>query len=49
MLESIANIFSNASGFQIAFYIISPIATFLAVGTAYLAIYKQSKPLVLAY
>jgi len=49
MLESLTTIFSNTSPFQIAFYIISPIATFLAVGTAYLAIYRQSKPLILVY
>ncbi|WP_200241908.1 hypothetical protein [Lamprobacter modestohalophilus] len=30
--------------FQIAFYIISPFLTFLAVAIAYLAIYRQSKP-----
>lgn len=30
--------------FQVAFYIISPIVTFLAVSIAYLAIYRQSKP-----
>lgn len=30
--------------FQIAFYIVSPIITFLAVSIAYLAIYRQSKP-----
>lgn len=32
--------------FQIAFYIISPIITFLAVAIAYLAIFRQSKPCV---
>lgn len=30
--------------FQITFYIVSPIITFLAVSIAYLAIYRQSKP-----
>lgn len=34
---------------QIAFYIVSPIATFLAVSIAYLAIYRQSKPNIIAY
>jgi len=49
MLESLTAIFDNTSPFQIAFYIVSPIATFLVVGTAYLAIYRQSKPLILVY
>lgn len=40
---------SDATTFQIAFYIVSPIATFLAVGTAYLAIYRQSKPSIVIY
>ena len=31
---------------QVAFYIVSPIITFLAVSIAYLAIYRQSKPSV---
>lgn len=35
--------------FQIAFYIISPIVTFLAVAIAYLAIYRQSKPNVIVH
>lgn len=35
--------------FQIAFYIISPLITFLAVSVAYMAIYRQSKPNVLAH
>lgn len=35
--------------FQIAFYVISPLVTFLAVATAYLAIYRQSKPNVLVH
>ncbi|PCJ92920.1 MAG: hypothetical protein COA46_02800 [Porticoccaceae bacterium] len=35
--------------FQMAFYIISPIVTFLAVAIAYLAIYKQSKPNVVVH
>ena len=35
--------------FQIAFYIISPIVTFLAVSIAYLAIYRQSKPNISVY
>jgi len=34
---------------QIAFYIISPIGTFLAVGTAYYAIYRQTKPCIVIY
>lgn len=34
---------------QIAFYIISPIGTFLAVATAYYAIYRQTKPCVVVY
>ncbi len=34
---------------QMAFYIISPIVTFLAVAIAYLAIYKQSKPNVVVH
>ena len=41
--------FIDATTFQIAFYIVSPIATFLAVGTAYLAIYRQSKPSIVIY
>lgn len=45
----IENMFNDTSSFQIAFYIISPIATFLAVGTAYLAVYRQSKPNILLY
>lgn len=35
--------------FQIAFYVISPIVTFLAVAVAYLAVYKQSKPNVIVH
>jgi hypothetical protein len=35
--------------FQIAFYIISPLVTFLAVSVAYLAIYRQAKPNVIVY
>ena len=35
--------------FQMAFYIISPVVTFLAVVIAYLAIYKQSKPNVVVH
>jgi hypothetical protein len=35
--------------FQIAFYIISPMVTFLAVFIAYLAMYRQAKPNVLAH
>ena len=35
--------------FQVLFYIVSPIVTFLAVATAYLAIYRQSKPNVVVY
>lgn len=34
---------------QIAFYIVSPIGTFLAVATAYYAIYRQTKPCVVVY
>jgi hypothetical protein len=34
---------------QIAFYIISPTITFLAVATAYLALYRQSKPSVMIH
>lgn len=40
---------SDATNFQIAFYIISPIATLLAVGTTYLAIYRQAKPSIVIY
>ena len=40
---------TDPSYFQIAFYIVSPLAAFLAVGTAYLALYRQSKPNVLVY
>ncbi len=35
--------------FQIAFYIVSPIGTFLAVATAYYAVYRQTKPCVVVY
>jgi hypothetical protein len=35
--------------FQIAFYIISPIVTLLAVSVAYLAIYRQAKPNVMVH
>lgn len=35
--------------FQIAFYIVSPIVTFLAVAIAYLAVYKKSKPNVIVH
>jgi hypothetical protein len=34
---------------QIAFYIFSPVVALLAVGTAYLAIYRQSKPNVIVH
>lgn len=34
---------------QLVFYVVSPLATFLAVATAYLALAKQSRPLVLIY
>ncbi|WP_119395676.1 hypothetical protein [Salinibius halmophilus] len=34
---------------QIAFYIASPIGTFLAVFTAYYAIYRQTKPAIVIY
>lgn len=34
---------------QFVFYIASPIGTFLAVGIAYWAIYRQSKPLITMY
>lgn len=34
---------------QVAFYIVSPIGTFLAVATAYYAIYSQTKPCVVVY
>jgi len=40
---------NNPKYFQVAFYIISPIVTFLAVAIAYLAIYKQSKPNVIVH
>lgn len=40
---------NDASNFQIAFYIISPIATLLAVWTAYFAIYRQTKPSIVIY
>ena len=35
--------------FQILFYIVSPFITFLAVATAYLALYRQSKPSVMLH
>ncbi len=35
--------------FQITFYIVSPVLTWLAVVTAYLAIYNQSKPSVIVH
>ncbi len=35
--------------FQIAFYIVSPFLTFLAVAIAYLAIYRQSKPNIIIH
>jgi hypothetical protein len=35
--------------FQIAFYIVSPFLTFLAVAIAYLAIYRQSKPNIIVH
>ena len=35
--------------FQIAYYIISPIITFLSVLIAYLAVYKQAKPNVIVH
>jgi hypothetical protein len=35
--------------FQIAFYIISPLVTLLAVSVAYLAIYRQAKPNVIVH
>ena len=38
-----------AETLQIAFYIVSPIGTFLAVATAYYAIYRQTKPCVVVY
>jgi|SRR5690554_1167152 len=38
-----------AESLQIAFYIVSPIGTFLAVATAYYAIYRQTKPCVVVY
>lgn len=34
---------------QIGFYIVSPIGTFLAVGIAYLAVYRQTKPNLVVY
>ena len=34
---------------QIAFYIVSPIGTFLAVATAYYAIYRQTRPSIAVY
>src|SRR5690606_6641890 len=39
----------DVSTFQVIFYTVSPIGTFLAVFTAYLALVKQSKPLILVY
>lgn len=39
----------STSTIQLAFYVISPLATFLAVATAYLALAKQSRPLILVY
>lgn len=35
--------------FQIIFYLASPVITFLAVATAYLALYRQSKPNVMLH
>ena len=35
--------------FQIIFYLVSPVITFLAVATAYLALYRQSKPSVMLH
>lgn len=35
--------------FQIVFYLVSPVITFLAVATAYLALYRQSKPSVMLH
>ena len=35
--------------FQIIFYLVSPTITFLAVATAYLALYRQSKPNVMLH
>ncbi|MFN2202986.1 MAG: hypothetical protein ACK2UO_17435 [Caldilineaceae bacterium] len=35
--------------FQIAFYVVSPFLTFLAVAIAYLAIYRQSKPNIIVH
>ncbi|PHS30272.1 MAG: hypothetical protein COA95_09290 [Methylophaga sp.] len=49
MIEAIEKLMSHAAFFQIAFYIVSPVATFLAVGTAYFAIYRQSKPNIILY
>ncbi len=40
---------SNYQVFQIVFYTLSLIATLLAVGTAYLAIHRQSMPSILVY
>ncbi len=39
----------STSTLQLIFYVVSPLATFLAVATAYLALSKQSRPLVLVY
>jgi hypothetical protein len=50
MFEYFSEILNNPSSLvQTAFYVVSPIVTFLAVGTAYLALYRQSKPLILVY
>ena len=38
-----------AESLQIAFYIVSPIGAFLAVATAYYAIYRQTNPCVVVY
>lgn len=49
MVETIEQIVSNMALFQIVFYVVSPIATILAVWTAYYAIYRQSKPSIVVY
>ncbi len=45
----VSSIIKDPVYFQIAFYIISPLVTLLAVSVAYLAIYRQAKPNVIAH
>jgi hypothetical protein len=50
MIDFFQNLLLNPKDMiQLAFYIVSPIGTFLAVGTAYYAIYRQTKPSIIVY